>query len=95
MEQTAKKIGRPSKQEFIDEAELHNMLPLDYMLSVIRDPTASKTRRDRMAIAAAPYCHHKVAEVRTGKKDLAAENAATAGTGTAWSGDLEFEQQAN
>jgi hypothetical protein len=34
--------------------------PLDYMLSVIRDPKASTSRRDRMALAAAPYLHSKV-----------------------------------
>jgi hypothetical protein len=93
MEQTAKKIGRPSKQEFIDEAELHNMLPLDYMLSVIRDPTASKTRRDRMAIAAAPYVHGKVADIAKGKKEQQSESAWMAGTGTAWAADLEFENR--
>jgi hypothetical protein len=34
------------------------LLPLEYMLSVINDSTASPTRRARMALAAAPYCHH-------------------------------------
>jgi len=71
------------------------MQPLQYMISVMNDPTVDANRRDRMAVAAAPYCHHKVADVRTGKKDIAAENAVMAGVGTAWSGDLEFEQQAN
>ena len=31
--------------------------PLDYMLQVMRDPTASEARRDMMAKAAAPYRH--------------------------------------
>lgn len=31
-------------------------MPLDYMLSVIRDPTADPKRRDKFAKAAAPYC---------------------------------------
>ena len=50
--------GRPPKMEGIqEEADTAGMLPLDYMLMVIRDKTATQTRRDRMAIAAAPYCH--------------------------------------
>lgn len=39
------------------EAERLNMTPLDYLLSVINDPAADKERRDRLAIAAAPYVH--------------------------------------
>jgi hypothetical protein len=31
--------------------------PLAYMLRVMRDPDAPAERRDRMAIAAAPFCH--------------------------------------
>lgn len=39
------------------------MMPLDYMLSVLRNP--SMPHRDRMgcAIAAAPYCHPKLTQV--------------------------------
>ena len=37
--------------------------PLDYMLQVMRDPTASETRRDMMAKAAAPYRHPQLAAV--------------------------------
>jgi hypothetical protein len=35
-------------------------LPLDYMLAVMRDPSASEARRDRMAIAAAKFCHPQI-----------------------------------
>jgi hypothetical protein len=35
--------------------------PLDYMLAVMRDPTASEARRDMMAKAAAPYRHPQLA----------------------------------
>ena len=38
------------------------MSPLDYMLSVINDPGVDDARRDRMAIAAAPYVHARVAD---------------------------------
>ena len=36
--------------------------PLQHMLSVINDPEAPAARRDKMAIAAAPYCHPRVAD---------------------------------
>jgi phage terminase small subunit len=55
--------GRPPRQP---EAELHevkgideNSTPLEYMLAIIRDPDQPDWRRDRMAKAAAPYCHMK------------------------------------
>jgi hypothetical protein len=38
--------------------------PLDYMLRLIRDENVDPTRRDRMAIAAAPYCHPRIADDR-------------------------------
>src|SRR5262245_427836 len=54
-------------------------MPLDYMLKVMRDPKADKARRDRMAIAAAPYCHERVGDKRfdnrVGKKEVAAQAA--------------------
>jgi hypothetical protein len=72
------------------------IMPLDYMLAVIRDPNAGITRRDRMAIAAAPYCHPRVADTTKGKKDQRAEAAATAGgIGTDWANDLEIDSRAN
>lgn len=41
--------------------------PLAYMLEVMNDPTADEARRDKMAVAAAPYMHIKKGE--GGKKD--------------------------
>ncbi len=38
------------------------LLPLEYMLRVIRDPETDAGRRDRMAVAAAPYLHPKMGE---------------------------------
>lgn len=35
-------------------------LPLDYMLEVLNDKTQPTLRRDRMAIAAAPYLHPRL-----------------------------------
>jgi hypothetical protein len=44
-------------------AEATGILPLDYMLSVMRDCTADAKRRDVMAISAAPYLHPKISAV--------------------------------
>jgi hypothetical protein len=53
--------------------------PLAYMLSVMNDPDIDAGRRDRMAVAAAPYLHPKAGEA--GKKEAKAEAAKKAGTG--------------
>jgi hypothetical protein len=88
--------GRPPALQVITEEQLAGgLLPLDYMLAVIRDPNASQLRRDKMAIAAAPYCHARMSEVAPkGKKDQRTEDAEQAGMGTPWSSDLEFENRA-
>ncbi len=39
------------------------LTPLEYMLLVMRDPEADNERRDRMAQAAAPYLHARIATV--------------------------------
>jgi hypothetical protein len=44
-------------------AEATGILPLDYMLSVMRDTNAEPKRRDTMAMAAAPYLHAKLTAV--------------------------------
>ena len=44
-------------------AEATGILPLDYMLSVMRDTNADPKRRDAMAMAAAPYLHPKMSAV--------------------------------
>jgi hypothetical protein len=37
--------------------------PLDYMLRVLRDRTVDHDRRDKMAMAAAPFCHSRLAAI--------------------------------
>lgn len=87
---------RPTKKQVVTEAsKVPGISPLDYMLSVIRDETATAERRDRMAIAAAPYCHPKIADITKGKKDQQAETAEMAGIGTPWAADVGFDIHAN
>jgi hypothetical protein len=63
-------------------ARKSGMDPLTYMLSVMNDDGADEARRDRMAIAAAPFVHAKAADAAPGKKEQrqqAAEDVASAG----------------
>jgi hypothetical protein len=53
-------------------AEATGILPLDYMLSVMRDANAEPKRRDAMAIAAAPYLHPKLSAVEAKPNEPAA-----------------------
>ena len=70
----------------------HKITPLAYMLDIINDPAAEPARRDRMAVAAAPYVHAKPAALRPiGKKRQQAEAAKTAG-GDEWGDDLRWQQ---
>ena len=57
-----RKKGTPNKAttEVRAAALASGMMPLDYMLSVMRDDSADIKRRDAMSIAAAPYLHAKV-----------------------------------
>lgn len=62
------------------EAAAENLTPLDYMLKVMNNPAAESDRRDRMAIAAAPFVHPRKGE-GTGKKEEKGERAKAAGSG--------------
>lgn len=62
------------------EAKLENKDPLTYMLDVMNSPGAEKERRDRMAIAAAPFVHSRKGEGK-GKKEEKADRAKQAGAG--------------
>src|SRR4051812_17348966 len=63
------------------EVELEDLVPLAYMLRVMNDPSAQPERRDRMAIAAAPFVHPRANEAKKGKKEEQAEAAKAAATG--------------
>jgi hypothetical protein len=64
------------------------LTPLEFMLQIIQNPEADTLRRDRMAIAAAPYCHPRVSDQRVSKKDITEATAKTAGDGTEWGDDI-------
>jgi hypothetical protein len=49
------------------------MLPLDYMLAVMRDAAADHKRRDAMAMAAAPYLHARLSTIDATLSPAAAE----------------------
>jgi hypothetical protein len=66
--------------------------PLEYMLEVMNDEKADDARRDRMAVAAAPFVHVKPGDKPAGKKEAAAEAAQVAGSGTEWGDDLRGPQ---
>jgi hypothetical protein len=54
-------------------AQATGILPLDYMLAVMRDPGADQKRRDAMAMAAAPYLHPKLSAINAKLSPVAAE----------------------
>ena len=54
---------------------LGGLTPLEYMLSVMNSESVDDARRDKMAIAAAPYVHGKAAEAVPGKKEQKQEAA--------------------
>jgi phage terminase small subunit len=61
--------------------------PLDHMLEIMNSPAEPAERRDKMAIAAAPYVHARADRVP--KKVRQATEARKAGVGTEWGSDLD------
>lgn len=65
----------------------HNPLsPLDYLLGIMNNPKVDAARRDKAAVAAAPYVHARADRVP--KKARQAAEAKKAGAGTIWGDDL-------
>jgi hypothetical protein len=62
-----RKKGIPNKtnREVRERAAAAGILPLDYMLQVMRDNHQPDERRDDMAKAAAPYLHSKMPQAVT------------------------------
>lgn len=62
--------GTPNKttkviREAAAKATIAGIMPLEYMLAVMRDTKANQGRRDEMAKAAAPYIHAKLATLQS------------------------------
>lgn len=57
-----------------------NLSPLDYMLAVMRNSEVDDARRDRMAVAAAPFVHARK-DAGTGKKEEQERQAGVAAQG--------------
>jgi hypothetical protein len=60
---SGRKKGSRAKavREIVEKAVAAGLTPLQYMLNVLNDENASAQRRDAMAIAAAQYCHPRLA----------------------------------
>ncbi len=72
-------VAKEEQAEVRKAARKAGMTPLDYMLSVMNDADADATRRDRMAIAAAPFVHPKAADAQPGKKEQKQDAAGRVG----------------
>ena len=79
-----KRSMQPRRDRMMTALASGRLSPLEYMLSVMNDPDADPARRDRMAVAAAPYVHIRVADAKLGKKEAAEQAALTAERGTRW-----------
>ena len=84
-----KRSMQPRRDRMMTALASGRLSPLDYMLAVMNDPAADPARRDRMAVAAAPYLHVRAADAKLGKKEEAAHAALTAEHGTEWEALLE------
>ena len=51
----------------------HRLTRLAYMLAVINDPEADYARRDKLAVAALPFCHPRIADREISKRDRRAK----------------------
>lgn len=80
-----KKSGGASKGDLVAEAKREarksGMSPLEYMLAVMNDEGGDPDRRDKMAIAAAPYVHAKADATAAGKKEQRQANAEKSASG--------------
>ncbi|MGE0653301.1 MAG: hypothetical protein AB7P12_16390, partial [Alphaproteobacteria bacterium] len=79
-----KTLAREGAVDGSADAEIsEGLTPLEYMLKVMRDDGAEPGRRDRMAIAAAPFVHGRIAERagKPGKREQAKEAARQANVG--------------
>ena len=72
-------FGRLPAAEPPPKPDLSELMPLDYLLSVMRDEGEDKGRRMQAATLAAPYCHPKKGEASKKEEAEAKAKAAAAG----------------
>lgn len=70
---------QPNQTPTVATPKAEALTPLEYMLSVMNNMEMDEARRDRMAVAAAPFVHAKAGE--SGKKEEKAAAARKAGAG--------------
>src|SRR3954464_1043848 len=85
-----KRSMQPRRDRMMTALASGRLSPLDYMPAVMNDPDADPARRDRMAVAAAPYVHVRAADVKPSKREEAEQAALTAEHGTEWGRLLEL-----
>lgn len=68
-----KALVQEKLRQEINPAQLENLTPLEYALSVMNNPNEPKDRRDRLCVAILPFMHTKLGE--GGKRESAAEKA--------------------
>jgi hypothetical protein len=56
-------VANVRSRQIADKAAETGTTPLEHMLAVLHDPKADPDRRDRMAVAAAPFVHPRLAVV--------------------------------
>jgi hypothetical protein len=89
-----KPVGRPRRPVNNPVPPLKR-LPLEHKLDVMNDADQPADRRDRMAVAAAPYVHPKAADQKLGKKEVAEKEARSAGLDPEWGDDLSPDVRPN
>ena len=89
----ARRTRQPRVQQAIvaQAQPVGELTPLQWLLYVVNDLSASEARRDRAAIASAPYVHPRPLAV--GKKQREAEAAGKAGADSQWADDLAGWEQ--
>jgi hypothetical protein len=78
-----RKFGSLNKRHKVVVEDPTALLPIDWMLAVLRDPEAEQSRRDQMAVQAAPYLHAKLNAVAV---------SSTNGNGGGNGGDINLVQ---
>lgn len=72
------KLSKKEQKIVKKSAKLEKKTPLDYMLDVMNSEDVDDDRRDKMAIAAAPYVHERAADKKLGKKEQKLQDAKNA-----------------